>query len=326
MVFDINKPYVLVFGASIVDITGFCSVEYIPFNSNPGRVRISYGGVCRNIAENLSRVGINTKFISIVGDDETGRGMLDYAQRIGYCMADSLVLKKNGTPTYMVILNDEGEMISAVVDMKGIEEADTTFVDSKATHFENAAYTFVDADNPELLAHMLAKYGEKTKFILDPVSAAKAANVKHLIGKFYAIKPNIHEAEILVGHGINGDDDLIRASFELHRKGVKHLYISLGAEGIFYSDGETMGRVKACDVKAVNVTGAGDAFVAGIGYGYMNSLSFSEMVKYAVAMSVVAVTHAETISPEMCLDCVSTHLDDIIWEEVDLSERAAQLK
>lgn len=317
MIFDINKPYVLVFGASIVDITGFCSVEYIPFNSNPGRVRISYGGVCRNIAENLSRVGINTKFISIVGDDETGRGMLDYAKRIGYCMTDSLVLKKNGTPTYMVILDDTGEMISAVVDMKGIEEADEAFVDSKSEHFNQAVYTFVDADNPALLKHLVTTYGKQTRFILDPVSAAKAANVKHLIGQFYAIKPNIHEAEILVGYGIKDDSDLVRAAKDLHAKGVAHIYISLGAEGIFYSDGIQMGKVKAKNVKAVNVTGAGDAFVAGIGYGYMNELPFLDMIKYAIAMSVIAVSHAETINPEMCADCVTQYMEGFEWEEVE---------
>ena len=318
MLFDINKPYVLVFGASIVDITGFCAVEYIPFNSNPGRVRISYGGVCRNIAENLSRVGINTKFISIVGDDETGKSMLEYSKKIGYCMEDSLVLKKNGTPTYMVILDQEGEMISAVVDMKGIDEADEVFVDSKAAHFEKATYTFVDADNPKLLAHMVERFGKKTRFVLDPVSAAKAANVKHLIGEFYAIKPNIHEAEILVGFGIKDDSDLIRAAKELHQRGVKQMFISLGVEGVFYSDGEHMGRVKVQNVKAVNVTGGGDALVAGLGYGYRSGLEFKEMVKYAIAMSVIAVTHAETINPEMCGDCVNDYMKEIVWEEVAL--------
>lgn len=318
MLFDINKPYVLVFGASIVDITGFCSVSYIPFNSNPGRVRISYGGVCRNIAENLSRVGINTKFISILGDDETGRGMLEYSRRIGYCMEESLVLKKNGTPTYMVILDDEGEMISAVVDMKGIDEADEAFVDSKEDHFKKALYTFVDADNPKLLEHMLRRFGKDTKFILDPVSAAKAANVKHLIGSFYAIKPNIHEAEILVGFGIKNDEDLVRAAEELHRKGVNHVFISLGAEGIFYSDGVAKGKVKAKDVKAVNVTGGGDAFVAGIGYGYIHELSMPETIKYAIAMSVIAVTHPETINPEMCHDCVEDYLKEIEWDLIAL--------
>lgn len=318
MIFDINKPYVLVFGASIVDITGFCSVSYIPFNSNPGRVRISYGGVCRNIAENLSRVGINTKFISIVGDDETGRGMLDYSRRIGYCMTDSLVLKKNGTPTYMVILDDSGEMISAVVDMKGIEEADAAFVDTKEEHFKKAAYTFVDADNPKLLEHMLNRFGKDTRFVLDPVSAAKAANVKHLIGSFYAIKPNIHEAEILVGFGIKNDEDLVKAANELHKKGVQQVFISLGADGIFYSDGAERGKVKAKDVKAVNVTGGGDAFVAGIGYGYVNNLSIPEMIQYAIAMSAITVTHPETINPEMCCECVDSYLNRVEWEIIDL--------
>lgn len=318
MKFDDSKPYCLVFGASIVDITGFCAVDYIPFNSNPGQVRISYGGVCRNIAENLSRVGINTKFISIIGNDETGRGMIEHARQIGYCMEDSLVIRQHGTPTYMVILDQLGEMISAVVDMKGIEEADDKFIESKAKHFQKAAFTFVDSDNPSLLEYMVKTFGHQTNFVLDPVSAAKAANIRHLIGYFHTIKPNVHEAEVLVGYGIKNDEDLVRAANDLHAKGVENVFISLGVNGIFYSNGHERGRIKAKNVKAVNVTGAGDSFVAGIGYGYMHNIPMRELVRIAIAMSVIAVSCAETISPEMCYDNVQGHMSDLEWDEVVL--------
>lgn len=312
--FNKKKPYVLVFGASIVDITGFSAVKYRQFNSNPGFVKISYGGVCRNIADNLSRVGVNTKFISILGNDEAGRSMMDHSKTVGYCMEDSLILKNHGTPTYMVILDHEGEMVSAVVDMKGINEADECFIDSKMESFEHAEYIVVDADSPLLLEYMLNKF-PKAKFILDPVSAAKSEGIKHLISKFHTVKPNIHEAEILTGMEIKTEEDMIHAADYLHNLGITNVFISLGEEGIFYSNTSEKGKVKAQDVFAVNVTGAGDSLVAGICYGYMNGLKLRELVKFSITMSVLTVCHEETINPTMSEDKVKTTIDRILWEE-----------
>lgn len=312
--FDQNKPYVLVYGASIVDITGFCKVNYKTHNSNPGMIKISYGGVCRNIADNMARVGVNTKFISLIGDDEPGKSMIDHAANLGYCMKDSMVLKNSGTPTYMVILNGEGEMVSGLVDMAGIEEADTEFIDSKAAFFENAEYVFVDADAPDILEYMLQRFHTKTKFILDPVSAAKAYNVRHLIKYFHTVKPNIHEAEEFVGFKIKNDDDLREAAARLHKQGVVNVFISLGEDGIFYSAENKQGRIRAKNVKAINVTGAGDSLVAGLGYGYMNGLSIKDTIKYAIAMSVLTVGHPDTINPDMSDEMVQKTIKEIQWD------------
>ena len=62
-----NDPYILVLGASIVDIIGFSRRKYNSRDSIPGNIKISLGGVCRNIAENLARVNVNTSFISVLG-------------------------------------------------------------------------------------------------------------------------------------------------------------------------------------------------------------------------------------------------------------------
>ena len=161
-----NNPYILVLGASIVDIIGFSKREFKAKDSNPGAIKISLGGVCRNIAENLARVGVNTEFISTLGDDSNGRNILEHSKRIGYKMNNSLILKDECTPTYMAILNEEGEMESAIVDMESINKMESSFIDLKAEIFENAEYTIVDADNPQLLEYVLKKFQGKTKFIL----------------------------------------------------------------------------------------------------------------------------------------------------------------
>ncbi len=316
--FNSQEPYILVFGASVVDIVGFTNVSYIPLNSNPGCVKMSYGGVCRNIAENMARVGLNTKFISILGNDETGRGMLEHSRKMGYDMEDSLITQNGGTPTYMAILNESGEMVSAVVDMKSINELSYEFIDEKAEIIENAEYVIVDTDNPDKLEYLLKHYHKKTKFILDPVSAAKANDVKHLIKYFHTIKPNRYEAEQLANIALKDDNALIEAAAIFHAEGVENVFISLDAEGIFYSDGHRRGKVKANSAVVTNVTGAGDAFLAGIGYGFMNGLNTVDTVEFAIGMSLVAIAHEDTIHPDMGIEIVQKTIRNTEWTEVEI--------
>lgn len=308
-----KESYMLVLGASVVDIFGFTYSNYTSHNSNPGSVKVSFGGVSRNIAENMARVGVNTKFISVVGDDENGRSMIEHSKVIGYDMDESLVLQNSGTPTYMAVLDEKGEMVSAIADMKSIDQLNSKFIDSKADIIKESSYLFLDADKPDLLEYILLKFRNKTRFILDPISTEKAKSIKHLLHHFYAIKPNRLEAEALIGFKIRNEHDLERAGKHFLDMGIKNVFISLDEDGIYYANSETSGVMKIANPRVVNVTGAGDSFVAGLGYGYNNKLTIEEMVKFAVAMSTITIDHEDTINPEMSLDFVEKTVQDSVW-------------
>lgn len=310
-----EKPYVLVLGASVVDIFGFCCCDYRSYNSNPGKIRMSFGGVCRNIAENLARVGVNTKFISVLGDDENGQSMLNHSALLGYDMKDSLILEGESTPTYMAILDDKGEMVSAIVDMKSIDKMGCEFIESKAHIIEKAQYTILDTDKPKNLEYILKNFKGYTKFVLDPVSAEKAKNIKHLVKYFHTIKPNRHEAEVLADMKIETEEDLRKAGNYFLSLGVKNVFISLDEEGIYYTNGAQEGRIKSNEVKVLNVTGAGDAFVAGLAYGYIENLSIQETIKVAMSMAVITISHKDTIHPDMNYSMVQKVLESLSWEE-----------
>ena len=312
-----NNPSILVLGASIVDIFGFCGRSYAQRDSIPGHVKVSFGGVCRNIAENLARVGVKTEFISILGDDENGKAILEHSRRLGYNMENSVFLEGQSTPTYMAILNQNGEMESAVVDMDSLNKMTPSFIDEKREVFENSEYVVVGSDGPELLEYILKKYEGKCKFILDPVSAKKAEEIRHLIKYFHTIKPNRFETEALCGFKIESDEDLRKAGRFFIEQGVKNVFISLDSDGIYYitSEGEE-GTLACCEaINVKNVTGAGDSFVAGIGYGYMNNLSIKDTLKYAVAMSIITITHEETINPKMSHEIVIEEINNRCWRE-----------
>ena len=310
-----NKPYALVFGISIYDIFGFSYAKYRPYDSNPGQVKVSCGGVCRNIAENMSRVGIPTKFISILGDDQKGADILRQAARVGLDMSDSLIVEGGSTPTYLAILDESGEMVSAVVDTKLANEFSHEELDKRAHIIENAEYMFLGADNPPFVEYILKTYAGKTKFVLDPVSGAKAARVKHLLPYFHTVKPNRHEAETLCGFEIKTREDASKAGHYLRSLGVQNIFISLDADGVYYNNGEEEGIIKASCLEILNVTGAGDAFVAGIGAAYMRNMSIRDTVKYAIAMSNITISDEATIHPEMSEAYVEDYLKSATWEE-----------
>lgn len=310
-----KEPYVLVCGVSVYDIIGFSCQKFKSQDSNPGRVKVSYGGVCRNIAENMARLGVNTKFISILGDDEKGKSMLQHAKCLKLDMTNSMIVKGETTPTYMAILNEHGEMEAAIVDMKITDKMTTEFIDTKAELIKNANYMVLDTDNPLILEYILTTYEGCTKFILDPVSATKVSKVKHLIHKFHTIKPNRFEAEELCGFKIETKEDVKKAGKYFLDLGIQSVFISLDEDGIYYTNGIEDGIIKAKHVSAINVTGAGDSCVAGLCYGYMNNLTLKEMVKWSIAMSVLTITHEETIHPQMSCELVGQCIEQIDWWE-----------
>jgi len=267
----------------------------------------------------MARVGVNTKFISILGDDETGTRMIEHSEMMRYDMSESLIIKGGHTPTYMAILDEQGEMVSAVVDMKIIDMFTTEFIDSKADTIKNSEYMILDSDRPDIVEYILKTFSGDTKFILDPVSAAKAKHIKHLIQHFHTIKPNRYEAEIMCGFKIHNDEDLRKAGQYFIDLGIQNVFITLDEDGIYYNNGTEEGKIKANDVKVINVTGAGDSFVAGIANGYMNNINVVDTVKYAIAMSTITIATEETIHPDMCNNLVEQYMGNINWTEIKYS-------
>ncbi len=306
-----NDSYVTVIGGANMDIQGFPKGNLIFKDSNIGNVKMSLGGVGRNIGENLVKLGVDTRLISIVGDDIYGSKILDEAKLIGLNMQDSLMLKGESTSTYLSILDECGDMAVAISNMDIYNRMTVDFIKDKKHIIENSKLCVIDTNIPSEVIEYIVSSNKNTDFFLDPVSTAKAERVKDLIGYFHTVKSNKIETEVLTGIKINNQDDLKEASEYLHKKGVKRLFISLGAEGVFYSDGINMGQTKAPNVKVINATGAGDAFVAALVYGHLNDFKIHESIKFAITSSIIALSHENTINPNMSIKNIKLKMEEI---------------
>lgn len=303
---------VIIVGGASIDIQGFSRNKLIYRDSNIGSLNISLGGVGRNIGENLVKLGVSTKLISVIGDDIYGKEIFDEANSTGLDMKNSLILKGKDTSTYLSITDERGDMALAISSMDIYDNMNVEFIEKKRDIIEDAKICIVDTNIPkEVIEYMVFNF-KNVKFFLDTVSTVKTAKVKDIIGSFNTIKPNKLEVEILTGIKILSNDDLVKSANYLHDKGVNGVFITLGKDGVFYSDGAIRGRIESPNIEIINATGAGDAFVAALAYGYLNNIDIEETARIGMAASVIALSHKNTINPNMSIEKIKFIMEEIV--------------
>ncbi len=301
-----------VIGGITVDIEGVPYSPLIKKDSNPGTVHISFGGVGKNIAENLINLGLSTHFISTVGNDFFGKSALDYLKQIGFETKNITIEAKGSTASYVSILNDKRDMELALNDMAIFDDWQC---DLKAIDQVIGSSDIIVLDTNisiSLINHILDRYKSK-KFLVDPVSVTKAAKVKNRIGAFEMVKPNKLEAQMLAGIQIDSRQQLEKAGEILLNQGVKKVFITLGEEGVYYKDNKEQGIVKIPCCTVQSATGAGDAFTAGIVYGLSRWLSIKELAHYGCTAAYFALQSEKTVSDQLSSQEIEENVKEIFY-------------
>ena len=112
-----RSPYVTVVGGMNMDIGGWPGEELVAQDSNPGRVRMSPGGVGRNIAHNMSLMGLDVRLLTAFGDDVYAQKLAAVCGELGIDISQSPVIPGGHTSTYLFINDQQGDMQLAVSDM-----------------------------------------------------------------------------------------------------------------------------------------------------------------------------------------------------------------
>jgi pseudouridine kinase len=293
---------VTVVGGANIDIQGFPRRRLRMGDSNPGSVRVSAGGVGRNIAENLARLGHKVCFISVFGDDEHSRLLFDSLEGVGVDTTRSITLEGHAASLYLCILDVDGALHVAVSDMEIIERLDATALGDRADVLTNADLCVCDANlSSQALESAIALSG-KVPVLLDTVSVAKAARASDSVGQCFAVKPNRSEIEVLSGIAIGDDSDLDRAARLLHRWGTRWIFVSLGERGLYFSDGATRGVAAGPRARVLNVSGAGDAQTAALADGIASGRPIAETAARAAAAAALTTETEETVSPRLSPD------------------------
>lgn len=299
-------PSPLLLGASSLDIVGRLDADLHPGTSNPARIRASYGGVARNVAENLARLGQPVKLISAVGKDRSGDELLEYTAAAGVDV--SAVLRTDLYPTgfYMGVLNPRARLRFAVDDMRVLSELTPEYLLQHQSLFEEASLVFVDANLLEATLKTAVSLAKKAKVPIaaDPASTRLAERLRPHLGNLRLVTPNVAEAVALTGQAFESSDP--QAALEdaraLLAAGVDIALITLAEFGVVYASSETSGHIPAIQTPILDPTGAGDALTAAVLFGLGNEMELDDAVRLGVSAATLTLRHSGTVYPELTLE------------------------
>ena len=302
-----TAPYVTVVGGVNVDIGGRPEAALVARDSNPGAVHSSLGGVGRNIAHNMALLGLDVRLVTAFGDDLNAQKLAASCGELGIDISQSPVISGGRTSTYLFINDEHGDMALAVSDMEIYRHLTPQALAQRHKLLDASQVVVIDTNIPEESIAYLAENCAAPLFA-DPVSTAKAVKLKPVLGKLHTLKPNRLEAELLSGVPITGEASLNKAADALLETGLRRVFISLGAEGVFAADHSGRVQLPCLSAELVNATGCGDAFMAAIAWAYLRGTDLADTARAGLAASSIAMESRETINPAMSEEALESRL------------------
>jgi pseudouridine kinase len=308
---DSTAP-VLVIGAAGVDFVGRLEGPLEASTSNPARIRTSFGGVARNVAENLARLGQAVTLLAAVGDDESGKQLLQQAASIGIDVSSVLVLAGQPTATYLAVLGAEGELQFGLDDMRCMASLTSAVMHSNARLFKEAALVFVDANLPANTLRTVFSLARRAgvRVCADPTSASLARKLRRHLPDIYMTVPNSAEAGILCECEFNPSNrrQALQSAKTLVSKGVEIAIITLGENGVCYATAETSGRIPALHTEVTDPTGAGDAHTATVIYALLHDIPLDDAIRLGVTAASLTLGHRGSVLPDLSLELLYDRL------------------
>jgi len=303
-------PQVVVVGLACLDIKGHVLGRIQPRTSTSGEVRIAVGGVARNIAENLARLGTHTALVAVVARDAFGHQVVKHTSSAGVDVSQVLFAREQRTASYMALLDDEGNLAAAVDDTAIISELTPRYVYDRRRLFRSARMVVVDANTPVDTAETVIRLAQKynVQLCLDPVSVDLAPRYRDHLEYFHLLAAGAMEAAALTGKSITSRRSAADAARHLVSAGVEVVIINLGRDGVIYATTEYNGYVPAVRCQVVDQTGAADALTAAVIYGLVNAIPLDEAVWLGVSAAALTLQSMETVRSDLSLDLLYQQL------------------
>ncbi len=297
---------VLVIGAAGVDLVGRLAGEMRAGTSNPAAIRTSFGGVARNVAENLARLGQPAILISVVGADADGESLLAHTASAGVDTSHVMVTADHRTGFYLAVIARDGELQFALDDMGAINLLRPDYLREQRQLFKNASALFVDANVPAptmRTAFHLARLARLPIFA-DPTSTSLADRLVPFLSRLHVITPNTTEAGVFCGESFDKADRqaAIQAAKHLVGQGVGLPIITMAEFGVCYATSKTSGYIPAIRTETIDPTGAGDALTATVIFALLNEIPTDEAVRLGISAASLTLRYPGTVVPDLSLE------------------------
>ncbi len=304
------KKKIVVAGGINLDIKGFPASRLVGGDSNPGTVISVPGGVARNIAENLSRLGLETVLCGAAGRDMQGDYVLGNCMAAGVDVSRIIRSEKHGTGTYLALLEEGGELALALSDMSAVESLDPDMTGSWVEALAGAALLVLDANLPSAVIARLLE-GARALGVpaaADPVSVSKCGRIAPFLTSLEWLFPNLSEWEALKALASDGTGALPCACA-----------VTLGADGVMIipagCPADEALRIPAERVRVRDVGGAGDALAAGFCFALVSGEKPEAAARAGIAAASMTLESEYTVCPDIDPVSLSTRIKEHMNEK-----------
>ena len=296
---------IVVVGAANLDITASASAALCAGDSTPGLVAYSAGGVARNVAENLARLGHAVGLVSVVGDDAFGRMVTAATADAGVDTTCVQALAGYRTATYVSVHGPQADMAMAVNDMSILDQLTPRVLESQAGLLRSARAVVFDANLSSEALCFLFGLDALPPVAVDAVSVAKCVRLAPWLARIHTLKVNRMEAQALLGQAVASVPDALAAAQALQARGPAQVIVSLGDQGVAWCD--ALGRPgfhPAPVVVVVNTSGAGDALLAGLVHGHRQGWNLESAVQFGISCAAMTLSSALANHPALSVRAV----------------------
>ncbi len=285
-------------GGAHIDRRGVLRAPSVLGTSNPGDVRIDFGGVARNVAHNLRKLGGTVTLLSRVGNDGHGRQVMEHAAETGIDASLFTVSTARRTASYTAILENTGELVIGLADMDIYDELTPALLEPALPRLREHKLWFVESNVPGATIAWLLEQAGPIPVAADAISIAKSRRLAPLLSRLHLLFCNLSQAVIIAGM----DDPrppLPEAARALRAAGARSGVVSAGARGIAVWSENDLQAFPALPARTRDVTGAGDALVAGTLFGLSAGRPLAEAARLGLAAAAITVESEFAAPPEL---------------------------
>ena len=192
---------ITVIGGINIDIEGSPFAELRREDSNPGTVTMAFGGVGRNITENLARMGGKVAMISVIGDDHMGIGAREHLRSLGVDVSLIQSVKGRNSAMYLSILNHDNDMELAICDMDIISHITPDLIEKNRNVLEKSKVIALDGNLEEETIRYVTDSFFPVPLFLGPRIRSQGGQGKRCDRKICLYKAKCHGSGDLVGNG-----------------------------------------------------------------------------------------------------------------------------
>jgi pseudouridine kinase len=289
-------------GGVVADRVVSLAAPAVPGTSNPGSVVSSPGGVARNVAENLGRLGHRPALVSVIGDDTVGTSLVSGVRAAGVDARGVRTVPTEPTAEYLAILQPDGELVLGVAVMAVLDALAEQDVDAA---WPASGWVVLDC-NPrsDVLGHALAKAraDDAVRLVVVAVSAPKIVRLPtDLTGVDMLFCTRDEACAWLARHGSPpdpqaGDAEIAAA---VRAAGAHAVVLTLGAAGALGLDDDGPVAVPSAPVSVVDVTGGGDALVAGTVAAVLEGARLADALRHGVRLAGLTIAVRGAVRPDL---------------------------